>query len=85
MAFTLSIMSSGANDVVRAGVFKNGVLMPGSQIQLKLGQIGDVSSTAIHVMDAMNSGDTIQLHVLNENDNDDLTVTYANMVSVCMV
>lgn len=84
VAVTLSVTSSGANDVIRAGVFKNGALLPNSQIQLKLRNIGDVSSTAIHVAPVLVQGDVLDLRLLNEASSNDLTVTYANLFAMGM-
>lgn len=82
IAVTLSVKSSGANDVMRAGVFKNGVLLNASQVQQKLGGVGDVGSTAIHVAPVLANNDSIDLRILNEVNGNDYTITYANMFAM---
>lgn len=85
IAMTLSVKSAGVNDVVRAVIAKNGTPLLMGQIQLKLGAIGDVSSTAIHVATTLNKGDTLNIYIMNENDADDLIITYANLFAMGML
>lgn len=85
IAMTLSVKGEGGNDVMRASIFKNGVLLSGGQIQQKLaGGAGDVGSTAIHIATTLSTNDTLNVYLLNENDADDFTVTYANLFAMGM-
>ena len=84
IAATLSVKSVGANDVMKASVFKNGIRLNGSQVQEKLQGINDVGSTAIHVAALLSQNDHIQLRIMNQNNTNSLTVGYANMFAMGM-
>ena len=84
VAMTLSAKSAGANDIMRAAVFKNGVLLPGAEIEQYLFAAGDIGSTAIHVATTLSYGDTLSVYLYNEVDADDITVSYANLFAMGM-
>ena len=84
VAMTISLSSAGANNVMRAAIFKNGTILSGGQIQQKLQGANDVGSTAIHVATSLSTGDTLNVYLLNQNSADDFTVTYANMFAMGM-
>ena len=85
IAMTISVKGSGDADTMRAAIFKNGVILPGGQIQQRrTGTATDVVSTAIHVASRLSTGDKLNVYLLNENDADDYTVTYANLFGMGM-
>ena len=84
IAFTLSVSASTGNRNMRASVYKNGVILPGSQIQQKLGNGGDIGSTAIHVATTLSTGDTLNTYILDETGSNTFTVTYSNMFAMGM-
>ncbi len=85
IAMTISVKGSGDADTMRAAIFKNGVILPGGQIQQRrTGTATDVVSTAIHVATSLSTGDELNVYLLNENDADDYTVTYANLFAMGM-
>ena len=84
IAFTISFKNSVNNRIVRASIFKNGVILPGSQIQNKIATGGDVGSTAIHVAASLSNGDYLNTYVLDEGGSSQITVTYANLFAMGM-
>ena len=84
IAMTLSVSGENANKIMRASIFKNGVILPGGQIQQKIAGGGDIDSTAIHVATSLSTGDELNVYLLNQNDASDFTVTYANMFAMGM-
>lgn len=80
---TLSATSPGANDIVFAQIFKNGSALTAGTVQQKLFAIGDVSSTAIHVMAGMVKGDYLELFINNATDGDNITITDMNLFAMC--
>src|SRR3989338_2074129 len=66
IAFTISMTSNQNNRNVRASIFKNGVILPGSQIQHKIATGADVVSTAIHVAATLSNGDYLNAYILDE-------------------
>jgi len=84
IASTLSIKSTSNNERFRASIFKNGVLLPGSQIQHNLGSSGAVASSAIHVATSLSTGDYLNVYVLNEDSSNNFNVTYANLFAMGM-
>jgi hypothetical protein len=69
--------------VVKGNSTGNYTLTSGT-VQQKLGSIGDVASTAIHVAPHLQTNDTLSLYIMNDNDADDFTVTYMNMFAMGM-
>ena len=84
IAMTISISGESPNKIMRASIFKNGVILPGGQIQQKIAGGGDIDSTAIHVATSLSTGDELNVYLLNQNDASDFTVTYANMFAMGM-
>jgi len=86
VAVTYSIKGVGANDLTRGVVFimnsSGSYPLLQGQTQLKLSASGDVSSTAIHVAPILRQNDTLGLYIMNENDGDDLIITYMNMFAM---
>lgn len=79
VACTLSVKSAGSNDIIYARIAKNGTTIPAGTVQQKLGSIGDVASTAIHVVVELATNDYIELFVMNNSGTSSLTVTDMNM------
>lgn len=84
IAATLSLKSSGPNDIAKAVIFKNGVALSAGEVEQKLFGSGDIVSTAIHVAVVLSPGDKLDMRVLNEIDADDLVVTYGNLFAMGM-
>ena len=84
IAFTLSVSASTGNRNIRASIFKNGVILPGSQIQTKLANTNDRVSTAIHVAATLSNGDTLASYVLDESGSNTVTAAYTNMFAMGM-
>lgn len=90
---TISVKGAGANDVVKAILYKNGgvnanneytsgtALTNGTTHQ-KLGSAGDVASTAIHIMVELAKNDYVELAVMNDTDADDVTITDMNLFAM---
>lgn len=80
---TLSTSSSGANDVLRAKLYKNDIGLSGSLVETKLQGIGDSTSTAIHTMTTLSQGDNISLYITNSIDVDSFTIIDTNLFALC--
>lgn len=84
LAHTLSVKSSSNNELMRAAIFKNGVLIQSSQVQQNLGAAGDIASTAIHSAVVLSNGDYLNSYIMNEDSANDFNVTYANLFAMGM-
>ena len=84
MGATLSLKSAGANDVTFARIYKNGLALTAGTVQQKLFAVGDIGSTAIHVMGEMAQNDYIELFVNNATSSSNLTVTDMNLFAMCV-
>jgi hypothetical protein len=94
---TISLTSVSPNDVVRAVLYKNGVVNAAKEftppltgrlsagiVEQKLGGSGDVTSTALHVFTPMSTGDYLELGIANMTGASGLTISFANVFSVGM-
>jgi hypothetical protein len=92
---TISIKGAGANDTFAAILYKNGTvnasqeytagtaLTQGQTVQ-KLGAVGDIASTAIHVMPTLAQNDYLELAVSNLSGARNVTVTDTNIFCMGM-
>lgn len=92
---TISLKGAAPNDVVRAVLYKNGVVNANNEftggtqlsagiVEQKLAGTGDVTSTAIHVFVPMSTNDYLELGIANFSSTADLTVTFSNVFAVGM-
>lgn len=84
IANTLSMKSGSPNDNIHASIYKNGVILPASEISQDLGGSGEVASTAIHVATLLSEGDYLNVYVKNNDGPEDVTITYANFFAMGM-
>jgi hypothetical protein len=93
MGCTICVKGSGINDTLSAVLIKNAtvngnneyttgsILTPGI-VEFNLGGIGDIESTAIHVMTELVTNDYVELFVQNQSDADDITITDTNLFAL---
>ena len=90
---TLSVISASLNDTIQAVLYKNGTVNGNNEytggtqlsrgvIETRLFGIGDVTSTAIHVMTTMVTNDYVELALSNLTSAADLTVKHMNFFAV---
>lgn len=84
IACTISLTCGSNNQVIHARLGKNGVSDAASEVQFKLGTVGDVASTALHLIATVSPGDYISLFVRNETGANNVTVECANLQAVLM-
>ncbi len=79
VAASLSFTVAGSNDVVQLGLGLNGTLIPGSDIERKVGTGSDVGAAALHSMVAISSNEDVEILVRNVTAADDVTLTTGNL------
>jgi len=77
---TISAKAVDIKEQLTFAVFKNGILVPGSKVQLfEAKDEAEINSTAIHSMPEMSTGDTLQVYVENNTNAGDVLVTNFNL------
>lgn len=84
VACTVSIASSGVNDVFVMGIAKGGTVIATSKVMNKITAAGDTQSTALHVMAELATNEYIELYVGNMTDTDNLVIKTLNLFAVGM-
>jgi hypothetical protein len=74
VAVTVSMTSSGPNNVIGLKIAKNGVLLDDSVALRFLGTGSDIGSTALHADISGVENDYLELFVTNETDTDSVTI-----------
>lgn len=79
IAASLSFTVAGSNDVVELGIGLNGTLIPGSDIERKIGTGSDVGAAALHALVAVSTNDDVEILVRNVTAADNITLTTGNL------
>ncbi len=85
IAVTVSMTSSGPNNVVGLKVAMNGSLLDDSIARRFLGTGSDVGSTALHADVPMVTNDYLELFVTNETDTDSVTIEELYFYAMAML
>ena len=74
-ACTISFDGEGAStNVYVFGIAKTGTMLTASKVLTSIAAVGDIESTALHVMVTLSTNDYLELFVGNMTDTDDITV-----------
>lgn len=84
IAATLSFSASTTNSIVKAVIFKNNTPLSNGTVTLKLGNSGDIVSTAIHVAITLSTNDYLELRIMNTSGTGTITVVDMNMFALGM-
>lgn len=84
IATTISFAADSANDVFVIGVAKNGTVIAGSKVLVRVINAADTVSTALHVMVSLATNDYIELYVGNITDADDFVIKTLNIFAMGM-
>lgn len=78
IAITGTIQSASTADIVRIGLFKNGILLPNGTASTYIGTAADIQNIAFHVVTELVPNDYFELHI-KSNDTNALTIVDMDM------
>lgn len=84
VACTVSFSGAGANNTLVIAVAKNGTVVVPSKIIRKMQSSGDIGSSAMHVMLALEQDDYLEIYVGNMSGTDDIVVNSISLFAMGM-
>jgi hypothetical protein len=84
IACSISMTSGSNQQVTHWRLGKNAVPDEAAEVQRKIAQGTDVGSTALHLIEAMSTGDYVSLWVRNSSGANDVTLEVANLQAMTM-
>ncbi|MEE9177575.1 MAG: hypothetical protein V3U46_04040 [Acidimicrobiia bacterium] len=84
IACTISMTSGSNNQITHWRLGKNAVPDEAAEVQRKIMTGTDVGSTALHLVEAMSTGDYVSLWVRNASGANDVTLEVANLQAMTM-
>lgn len=82
VASSFSLSVAGTNQTVQIAVFKNGVQVTGSLMELRAGTSGEVVSSAMHSVVSLATNDYIEVFVRNATSTSAVTIKHLNFFAM---
>lgn len=82
VASSFSLSVAGTNQTVQIAVFKNGIQVTGSLMELRAGTSGEVVSSAMHSVASLATNDYIEVYVRNTTSTASVTVKHLNFFAM---
>lgn len=84
IACTISVTSTGSNQVIHWRIGVSGTTNAASEVQRKIGTGADVGSTALHLIASLSTGDHVSLFARNATSATNVTLECANIQIMSM-